>query len=83
MIKKRFFLIPLVFFLLISQLWAESEKNKLLQIPQGKLVIKFFEAFNSGDPEIIREFIKKNYSQSNLKRNPVDQELLFFQLFSR
>ncbi len=81
MMRKKFFVVLITSGLLISQVLAQSDKDKLLQIPEGKLVIDFFEAFNSEDSEIIRDYIENNCSQSYLKKNPIDQELLFFQQF--
>jgi len=81
MVRRILFVSFIIASFFISQLWAQSDKDKLLQMPEGKLIMGLIKAFNSGNAEVMRDFIKSNYSESNLKRNPVDSELLFFQQF--
>lgn len=74
----KIFALVIIFSLCIPRLWSQGDWNELRRIPRGPQVLEFFQAFNSGNPEVIRGYIEKNCSESYLKRNPLEGELLFF-----
>ncbi len=64
-------LIICVFF--ISLIFGQAIEKKIPDTPQGKLAVGFIDAFNSGDIEVMREFIEKNWAESSLEEYTVEQ----------
>jgi len=67
-------LLPLII-LLLAQVSAQSVGLKFPDSPGGRRVEAYFKAFNSGDENLFREFLKKNISSKSLEMRSIEDRV--------
>lgn len=72
---KTLFLV-LIFFA-VSTFAQQIDVSEISKTEGGKRVLGYFEAFNSGDEQKLKEFFQQNLTPESLQRRPVEPRLEF------